>query len=896
MRPLFLLSLLCVLVPALQPHAQPVALGSRPPGLNVDHWVTPPPAKDADITVVMFIGTWCPVTRAVFDRLDPRLGELGAQIVAITPEPAALAEEFLRIGGWQHVVLGTDPNRDVRSTWFTDDARNSFLPYGFVIAGRGKGRVLWHGRVADSDLDDPLAPFEAVLSAVADGTWSIDQARAHAQLHDTATSLLRKFEQGSTPEWYEEQLTYLDQTEIPPTLHRDAANRLNQAAWVLATEEPDEARLAAALRAAEKALAFGGDRDPAILDTHARILWELGRRDEALGVQVEAVSLAEGSHWYAELASVLCSYAEEMGTEPPDACAPGPWSSNINDTFGAFSGDGVVLVRPASQANKELERAWADEMAALGERFFQGSPLKHPAEVTDDDRANKLLVLYGAPADNPVSAAVLDHHGITLDEAGLALGSTVVPIADPFLIGALPSPWRDDHPVLIYTAHDDAHAHHLNGVFHGPTSVVLGTSTGGDDAYTVQADAILDDNVIVALDLMPHRLTREQATQDLITLHRSLREQYAGYADLQWRARSEGTTTEERLLTFQERIAAEESWTDEAFFDLLLDYLDPVQDTHFHLSGMALGEEGTRELRARLVDSLEPYFADGVVDVSDLEIPVLPDPHAVQADQPHLFPTFPDEAGNPMYLVGVLADPEEPPTAIELQQGGASVSVPVHRGRANAGQRDRGWSLQTPDDVPLPVLTVTTMRESQLEGMAATADALRQEPAAVLDLRGNGGGSDGPAREWCSRFTHQWFRWSCHAQVVMGETEPLRHWFSGSDHAYILHGGDAAQHPFEGQLFVLTDTGVASSGETFTFLSSQIENAVLVGENTSGCMDYGNADQEVTLPNSRITLWFGRSRFVWQCVRPAAEGVGVFPDYWLDVEDPITWLYENEVE
>ena len=887
--------LFLLLIPA-STLAQPVSLGSRPPGLNVQAWIDSAPAKDADITVVMFIGTWCPVTRAVFDRLDPQLAALDAQIVAITPEPASLGEEFLRIGDWQGVVLGLDPDREVRAAWFGDDARNSFLPFAFVIAGRGKGRVLWSGRVAEPSLEDPLGPFEAVLAAVAEGTWTVGEAQIHAQKHEQAASLLRNLQQGSTPEWYDEQLAYLDQTDIPTSLQRDAANRLNQAAWVLATDEPDEFSLDVAYRAVQMALGLGGDTDPAIVDTHARVLWELGRRDEALTVQTEAVALAEGSHWYGDLAKVLCSYAEEMGSAPPAACAPGPWSANINDTFGAFSGADVVLVRPAPQKDRKLEARWVEEMASLGDRFFPGTPLKHPDEVTDEDREGRLLVLYGAPGDNAVTAAVLAHHGITLDEGGVAFGSTHVPLEDPFLIAALPNPWRHDLPVLLYTARDDGHAHHLNGVFHGPTSVVLGSAGGGDDAHTVQANAVLDDNVVVALDLMPPELSSEQATQDLQALHDALRDRYAGYADLQWLARAEGATTEDRRVAFEEKIATQEAWTDEAFFALVVEYLAPVQDTHFHLSGMALGGEGTRELRARMVDSLEPYFADGVVDETAFEIPVLPEPHAVEAGVPHLFPTFPDDEGKALYLVGVLADPNDPPSSIELRQDGAVVPVPVHRGRVNVGHQDQGWALHTPDDVPLPVLHVTTMRESRLDGLAATADSLRQESAVVLDLRGNGGGSDSPAREWCSRFTHQWFRWSCHAQVVRGETEPLRHWYSGSDHAYILHGGDAAQHPYEGKLFVLTDTGVASSGETFTFLSSQIDAAVVVGENTSGCMDYGNADQEVTLANSRIRLWFGRSRFVWQCVRPAAEGVGIFPDYWLDVEDPVGWLSENAVE
>jgi len=884
---------LALISPAL---AQPIAVGQRPPALDVSEWVTSPPAKDAGITVVMFIGTWCPVTRTVLDLLDPTANERSLQIVAITPEDSPQIRTFLDIGDWQHVVAGTDPEHRVRSAWFGDSSRNYSLPYAFVIAGRGKGRILWHGRVAQPSLDDPMVPFEATLDAVAAGTWTVDEAVASARRYEAATSLLQKFGQGTSTEWYDAQLDELEGTDIPATTRGDAAYRLNQIAWALATEQPDDAALSTSLRAVEMALALGGDRDPAILDTQARVLWELERKDEALEIQQAAVDLARGTHWEPELISTLCSYATALGAALPGACTPGPWQGSLNQAFEDYPGDGCILVRPGTQEVRALENAWSDEMIALASRFFQGTPLRLPDNISDDERANKLLVLYGTPEDNPLTRAVLEHHGITLDSNGVMFGATKVALADPFLIAALPSPWRADLPVMVYTAAGKPHAHNLNRVFHGPTSVVLGSASGGDDAYTIQADAQLDDNVVVALEFLPAELTHEEAIADLEALHVALRDRYAGYADLEWSSRAASSTMKRDLQEFVDRLAAQDTWSGREYFDLVLEYLEPVQDTHFHISVTTLETTGAAELRARLVKSLEPYFTDGVVDGEGLDLEVVPPPHLIERDTVYLFPTLPRGDVEPAYLVGVLADPADPPTTIDLVQGGATVTVPVHRSRTRDEGRDRGWGVATPPDTPLPVLTVTTMRESSLRGLDASADSLRQEPTAVLDLRGNGGGSDSPARAWCSRFSHQGFRWGCHAQVDPTRSEPLRHWRSGSDHSYILHGGDAAVEPYAGQLFVLTDTNVASSGETFAMLASQIDGALVVGENTAGCMDYGNADQHLKLPHSRIDLWFGRSRFVWQCVRPAAEGVGLFPDYWLDEETPIQWLSDNAVE
>jgi hypothetical protein len=102
----------------------------------------------------------------------------------------------------------------------------------------------------------------------------------------------------------------------------------------------------------------------------------------------------------------------------------------------------------------------------------------------------------------------------------------------------------------------------------------------------------------------------------------------------------------------------------------------------------------------------------------------------------------------------------------------------------------------------------------------------------------------------------------------------------------------SAGTPYPGRLFVFTDKGVMSSGESFALLSGQVPNALVLGENTAGCTNYGNVEPHGPLPNSRIRLGFGRTRFVQDCVKPNREGSGLFPDYWLDVRDPIRWTTE----
>ena len=61
---------------------------------------------------------------------------------------------------------------------------------------------------------------------------------------------------------------------------------------------------------------------------------------------------------------------------------------------------------------------------------------------------------------------------------------------------------------------------------------------------------------------------------------------------------------------------------------------------------------------------------------------------------------------------------------------------------------------------------------------------------------------------------------------------------------------------------------------------------VILGENTAGCTDFGNASVVQTLPASGITVRFGHTKFVHRVHQPIREGQGALPDYWLDGEDP----------
>jgi thiol-disulfide isomerase/thioredoxin len=88
----------------------------------------------------------------------------------------------------------------------------------------------------------------------------------------------------------------------------DDASMLNYLAWHVATDKTVARRdLDFALEAAQRADELTDNSDASILDTVARVYWEMGDKDKAIAIQTKAVAAAE-EHSRGELEATLASY------------------------------------------------------------------------------------------------------------------------------------------------------------------------------------------------------------------------------------------------------------------------------------------------------------------------------------------------------------------------------------------------------------------------------------------------------------------------------------------------------------------------------------------------------------------------------------------------------------
>lgn len=308
--------------------SETLGIGDTAPPLAVATWVTGDALEGFEVgtvTVVEFWATWCGPCRTSMPHISELQEQYGdaVRFVGVTREELDVVEAFLgqeqsEGATWAEAItyrLAIDEDSTTNTAYMKAAGQNG-IPCAFIV---GKdGVVEWIGHPMQID-----APLEAIVNDSYDREAAVTAFAAEQQLKskqqmlftlqreqkwDEALAVVSELQEelGPVPGLMSLKLRLLTAAGLQAeasTLRGelvesgwDEPRLLNELAWNTAlSQEPSAVDLEIALRAATRAAELTEHSDGSILDTLARVYYEMGDLDAAISWQEKAVEHADGN-------------------------------------------------------------------------------------------------------------------------------------------------------------------------------------------------------------------------------------------------------------------------------------------------------------------------------------------------------------------------------------------------------------------------------------------------------------------------------------------------------------------------------------------------------------------------------------------------------------------------
>lgn len=307
-----------------------LTIGDKAPEFEISHWVKGKPVdsfEDGKVYVMEFWATWCGPCIASMPHLaemQKKYKDYDVTIIGVSDEPLPTVVGFLarenkttEKSHWEGIghTLTTDPDNSTHQAYFRAAGRSG-IPCSFIIGKDGKIEWIGHpmsmdevlGEVVRDEWDrdaffakyeeeqkparERMIPMMRMQRAMDNEDWDtalalIDERLAAAP--DDVNLQMQKFTMlvnymDKPREGYELMNSMMEAGWEDPML-------LNMVAWTVATDKGLKTRdIDLALKAARRANELTGEKDPAILDTVARVYFE--NDDLAAAVEWQRMAVA----------------------------------------------------------------------------------------------------------------------------------------------------------------------------------------------------------------------------------------------------------------------------------------------------------------------------------------------------------------------------------------------------------------------------------------------------------------------------------------------------------------------------------------------------------------------------------------------------------------------------
>ncbi|MCZ6835409.1 MAG: redoxin domain-containing protein [Planctomycetota bacterium] len=326
---------------------KPLTIGDAAPAIDIEHWVKGDKIDEFEKDKVYgleFWATWCPPCVAAMphlSKLQEKYKDYGVTFIGVSDEPLETVEKFLTQkykgdGKLQNerarYRLTTDPDETVWKDYFKAAGRTG-IPCTFIIGKTGEIEYIGHPMEMDEALEDVVhdkwdrAAFKKKFEAEGKISNLMSNARA-AQRDGNWEQAMGILEQaleldpensGIQLQMIQINLVNLGEYESGYTMARglveknwENANLLNAVAWMIVDTEGIEQRdLKLAMKATKQSNTLTDQKEPALLDTLARVHYEQGDLKKAIKWQELASKLAGDDAMGRGIREVLEEYRKE---------------------------------------------------------------------------------------------------------------------------------------------------------------------------------------------------------------------------------------------------------------------------------------------------------------------------------------------------------------------------------------------------------------------------------------------------------------------------------------------------------------------------------------------------------------------------------------------------------
>lgn len=285
-------------------------LGDPAPPLDVAAWVKGGPVDLADgkgknIYVIHFWFTasargraTIPTVLEMYERYKYK--DKGVVFIGISLEDLATVKAFVEGMGEKLTFPVALDNERATARAYLGGFQVKLVPHAFLIDKSGK--IVWHGQ--------SLRGLRNGIEAVLAGTYDMEEARRL----EGADRLMDQYFQLVRSPGKAQQARAIGEQIIAKVQYDEVL--MNTLAWKIVDEPGLITRdLDLALHAAQAAYDACGGKQAEIVDTYARVLFDRGRKKEAIQYQKKAVELATTKELRAYLTATLEKYEKAVSDE-----------------------------------------------------------------------------------------------------------------------------------------------------------------------------------------------------------------------------------------------------------------------------------------------------------------------------------------------------------------------------------------------------------------------------------------------------------------------------------------------------------------------------------------------------------------------------------------------------